>query len=266
VAHGTECDRSAKRLNDVGLSLVSRVNGVDRPITTVPITQIVPITHTETSMRHIQHLLILSFLFIGIVACDNVILPDPSGGGSRSRSDSTQTDDSTATGDPSDTNAFHPLRITGWIVQDDGSGRVVPGAPEGTYVVAAWFDGSDYIVFGKGEISDDRKSYKLSLSDELPDELLIAAEPPQTAGQVMHGLGSILITTVDYANGETVDLDKAPGGVVSGDVIYNPGQTVTPTPSAAWIEFFPTGYSMANVAFVGFVPNTAPEYGIVYRR
>ena len=221
-------------------------------------------------MKHFQFVLLLSIFVMSIVACENVILPESNTNPAKDltsvQDDSTgnvESDGTDNTVEPSETPLANTFTISGLIVNEDAGVQVDFGAPENTYVVVAWWTGEDYIAFGNGVISDDRTTYTLTLTDDLPGDLLYGHDETGL-GKSFHGFGTVYLTSVDYADGEIMNLGDLVGGVVTASVIYNSGQEGENPLSSPWLDAFDDGYSMGHYAMGGAVPAAGTEFAIVY--
>ena len=210
-------------------------------------------------MKHIVRFLAVAVFSLGIVACDNVILPPPPGGGGPPR-DTTDPGDTTDR-EPRDTNFFDSLFVSGPIVDPNGEPMI---APENSHVTIFWDNGrGQMIAWGEARLVEDGKHWKAVIRGRLPEDLLYSPNAIPIGGGGVHGIAEIMLTNRPYRQFEPYDevnMQGEIGRVIPHVVIYNTGREMYTQWSSPWIENFKPGYSMAVPAFVGYVPVDERKY------
>jgi hypothetical protein len=215
-------------------------------------------------MNNILRIVAIAVLAIGLVACDDIIIPDDPRGGGQGDSTGTGGDDTTGGGDR-DTNVVSMITLSGPIVNGLDSSAVQ--LPDGADVIVAWDRGNgELYVYGQGSIESNRvtETYSVSVSTNgWNDEALF--DPDGTAG--IHGVGMIMLVDKEMPD-HTIfwPSNSLPflGQVFEANIIYNTGKEKATPWTIGWLDDFSVGFSIGVPAFNGYIPSQNGMYPLVY--
>ena len=228
-------------------------------------------THYTLRRRKMQHalrLLSIAIMAIGLVACDDIIMPDdPRGGGGNN--DSTGSggggDDSTGGGGPRDSNFVSVVSLSGPIVS--GEPNTAVQLPAGADVVVAWDRGNgELYVYGQGDISSDRNALMYNVSVSTNGWNDGALYDPDGSGGI-HGLGMIMLVDAEIPDHTIIQPSNTPpflGQVFEGNIIYNTGLEKATPWTVGWLDAFNLGLSVGMPAFNGWIPVQNGMFPLVY--